>query len=73
MTTHNHNVAEMPAYIVNTLRSRGMSDAEISHLSPKTIFSHFCEWNGIIGWHDTLWHAVEQLQALQPTTFKGKD
>lgn len=34
----------------------------LAAMSPERVFECYCTWHGFIGWHVTLWAAVESLQ-----------
>jgi len=57
------NLDKIPADIIVDLKKRGYTDADIQQMSPQKAFSEYCRWNGLSDWGNTLWNAVQDLQA----------
>lgn len=45
--------------IAEALDERGVTAAEAKHLSSRELMEHFLEWNGFIGFTDTIVEAVD--------------
>jgi hypothetical protein len=56
------DLSKIPAHILVDVRERGHSDADIAAMTPRELFSEYCEWNGLLRWGDTLFSAVEACQ-----------
>lgn len=57
------NIDKIPAPIIADLKKRGHDDTDIQKMSPQQAFAEYCRWNGLSDWGNTLWHAVQDLQA----------
>jgi hypothetical protein len=53
---------KIPARVLADLREAGWTDDQIEQWNPQLVFHEWCNWNGLIGWGDTLWEVVEDLQ-----------
>lgn len=47
--------------VLFALQKRGHDEEKIADMSPKEAFIEFCEWNGLLGWGETLWNQVMSL------------
>jgi len=50
--------------ILQDLKSRGLSDADISELDAEQLFDEFCNWNGLMGWGPTLVGVLDHLREV---------
>jgi hypothetical protein len=59
------NVFKIPGWILRDLRERDLSDEQIVALTPREAFREYCEWNGLIGWSETLLDAASALDEAE--------
>jgi len=63
------NTEHMHQHIYLTLtRSMEINPEELKHYSARECFQRYCEWNGIIGYSDQLFDAVQNLIACEGKT-----
>ena len=55
----------IPEHIRGDLNSRGHTDEDIAKMTPKEAFNEFCSWNGLIGWGNRLWFAMEAFKGSE--------
>jgi hypothetical protein len=60
------DINKIPPHILDNVREKICDDPDkadkiIRHLTPKEVFEHYCDWNGMRGWSDTLWDVVRIL------------
>jgi hypothetical protein len=55
------NPDQLPPRVLSALRNLDYSYEEIRQMTPQEIFGYFCQWEGLIGWSDTLWETVLSL------------
>ena len=55
-----HNIAE-------ALAERGVGVGEVKILSAREVLEHFLEWNGIIGWTETIVEAILNIKKAKGT------
>lgn len=48
------NIEKMPRAVLEALHSRKFSDDEIAAMTADQAFDECCEWEGLIGWGQTL-------------------
>lgn len=48
--------------VLQALKSRELSDADISRLSAEALFDEFCSWHGLLGWGPTLIAVLDNLR-----------
>lgn len=53
----------IPVPVLRACRNLDMSDAEIERSSPKELFGHYLQWEGIIGYTETIWEIATKLKA----------
>lgn len=51
----------VPADVIEALRERGLSVAQVTSMTPEEVFHEYCEWHGLIGWSGRLWQAAMGL------------
>jgi len=56
------NINKIPDYILDDLRSRGLTDRIISKQTPEFLFEEYCNWQGLIGWSDSLITVLDDLR-----------
>lgn len=54
--------------VLRDLKSRGLSDTEISNLDAEQLFDQFCNWNGLLGWSSTLVSVLDHLREVKAST-----
>ena len=60
------NEIHWPQGVMDALRSRGHSDEKIATMEPILAFSEFCDWNGLLGWGESLWKIIREMEAHDP-------
>jgi hypothetical protein len=55
------DISKTPANVLAALRNRGHDDEAIAAMSPQSAFREYCDWHGLLGWGDELWHTAQNL------------
>lgn len=56
------NVDKLHPDVLEALHGRGHTEESIRLMAPTTVFSEYCEWNGMIEWADTLLRVLKNAQ-----------
>lgn len=57
-------IKNIPDEVFSALKNRGHNDKEIEAMTPKELFTEYCEWNGLIGYGRGLYSLVVKLRKL---------
>lgn len=59
------NFNDLPDRVQDALVGRGIEPDEVAVMSPKEIYTEFCEWYGLIGWGSLLWETAFTLNKIK--------
>lgn len=51
------------APVAEALANRGVTVADTQHMSKRELLEHYLEWNGIIGYADSILSVIEDAEA----------
>lgn len=59
--------------VLGAARNAGHSDEAIEKMSARELFQVYCQWEGMIGWSDTLWQVVESLKEAESQSTSSRN
>ena len=58
-------LSKIPEHFLEDVRNRGYTNEDIQEMDALVFFYEYCQWQGLLGWGDTLFNLVELLKKAE--------
>ena len=62
------DIKKLPDWLLNDIRERGLSDAQIASMDARNAFREYCNWNGVFGYDGDFYNPVHALDMAEKRT-----